>query len=110
MSILSFLLGEKKKTAGIAKDSVTRLLSILQQSRFPSMFGRTPQDRLFDQGSVFGSFDFNPPFSSSGQTFNITTNGSWNKQAPAGMTTAELPTFPLPIFCSCEQIRTYVMN
>jgi hypothetical protein len=79
------------ETTGIAPDSVGRLLGILQQARVPATVGRPPQSRLSDQGSIFGSFDITPPTSSSGQSFNITVNGSWNRQTPASALTTELP-------------------
>src|SRR6185503_19345213 len=44
------------QTAGVAFDSVTRFLSILNQARIPATVGRFPNDRTSDRGSVFGSF------------------------------------------------------
>lgn len=79
------------QTSGIAPDSVTRLLAILQQQGIPISTGRLPGSRLGEQGSVFGSFDFAPPSSSSGQSFNASYNGSWNQQTPASSLTNELP-------------------
>jgi hypothetical protein len=79
------------RSAGIAADSVARLLSILQGRNVPSRVGGIPNDRLADNASVFGTFDFMPPSSNTGQAFNLTFNGSWNRQNPAGSTTNELP-------------------
>ena len=79
------------QTSGIAPDSVTRLLSILQQQGIPTATPQLPGSRLFEQGSVFGAFDFAPPSSSSGQALNISYNGSWNQQTPVSSLTSELP-------------------
>ena len=79
------------QTSGIAPDSVTRLLSILQALGVPIATNRLPSSKLGEQGSVYGSFDFTPPSSSSGQSFNISYNGNWNQQTPASQLTSELP-------------------
>jgi hypothetical protein len=79
------------QTSGIAPDSVTRLLSILQQLGIPTVTGKLPSSRLGEQGSIFGSFDFAPQSSSSGQAVNLSYNGSWNQQTPASSLTNELP-------------------
>jgi len=79
------------QTSGIAPDSVARLLAILQQLGVPTITNRLPSSRLGEQGSVFGSFDFAPQSSSSGQSLNFSYNGSWNQQTPASSLTNELP-------------------
>ena len=80
------------QASGISKDSVDRLLYLAQLARIPSTIGGgIPNDKLSDQGSVFGSLNLTPPGSSSGQTFNLTFNGNWNKQTPVGQLTSELP-------------------
>ncbi|HEX9221359.1 MAG TPA: carboxypeptidase regulatory-like domain-containing protein, partial [Gemmatimonadaceae bacterium] len=79
------------QTSGIAPDSVARLLDILQRLGIPTVTGRLPSSRLGQQGSVFGSFDFAPQSSSSGQALNLSYNGSWNQQTPASSLTTELP-------------------
>jgi hypothetical protein len=80
------------QTSGIAADSVARLLGILGDARLPSTVGGFPSDRLNDQGRVLGSLDFTPLSSSSGQAFNVTFAGSWNKSSPAAQLTTALPT------------------
>ena len=57
----------------------------------PLTSGATPANRLNDQGSLFGSFDFTPPTRQQRQTFNLVLNGNWNRQTPAGQLTTELP-------------------
>jgi hypothetical protein len=78
-------------TSGIAPDSVARLLAILQQQGIPLVTDKLPSNRLGKQGSVFGSFDFAPQSSQTGQSLNFSYNGSWNQQTPASSLTSELP-------------------
>ena len=79
------------QTAGIASDSVQRLLSILNQARVPATVGGIPSSRLSDNALVFGTFDFMPPSSTTGQALNVTFNASLNRQDPAGISGTELP-------------------
>jgi hypothetical protein len=79
------------QTAGIAADSVTHFLGILGQSQIPTTVGRIPRDRTSDQGSIFGSIDLAPPSSTTGQAYNVTFNGGWNKQTPIGGGVMSLP-------------------
>ncbi|HEY2377476.1 MAG TPA: TonB-dependent receptor [Gemmatimonadaceae bacterium] len=79
------------ETAGVAADSVARFLGLLNQAQVPVAVGRIPRDRTSDQGSLFGSIDFAPPTSNTGQAFGLTFNGSWNKQTPIGGSATSLP-------------------
>ncbi|MFI5257013.1 MAG: carboxypeptidase regulatory-like domain-containing protein [Gemmatimonadales bacterium] len=80
------------QASGISADSVAHLISLLNGAGVPLMVdGRIPSDRLTDNGSVFGSLDFTPPRSTSGQTFNVTFNGYWNRQSPIGQLSTEVP-------------------
>jgi len=79
------------QAAGIAADSVTRLLGILQSAGVPATVPGFPDSRLNDQASLLGSFDLMPPSSNSGQAVNLTVNGSWNRSAPASPLTTQLP-------------------
>jgi carboxypeptidase family protein len=80
------------QTAGVAADSVSRFLGILRQASVPTTIGtRFPRDRVSDQGSLLGSFDFAPPSSTSGQALNLTLSGSWNKTNPASPLTTAVP-------------------
>ncbi|MFL5615904.1 MAG: carboxypeptidase regulatory-like domain-containing protein [Gemmatimonadaceae bacterium] len=79
------------QTAGIAYDSVTHFLGLLNQAQIPIAVGRIPRDRTSDQGSVFGSLDFAPPSSTTGQAFNVTFSGGWNRQNPVGAGVMSLP-------------------
>jgi hypothetical protein len=78
-------------TSGLAPDSATRLLGILQTLGVPATTGANPQDRLSDQGSVFGTLNLAPPGSRTGQAYTFSVNGSWNRTAPAGVSVSELP-------------------
>ncbi|HET7633001.1 MAG TPA: carboxypeptidase-like regulatory domain-containing protein [Gemmatimonadaceae bacterium] len=79
------------QTAGIAQDSVQRLLGILGQDNVPATTAGIPGQQLSDQGMLLGSFDFAPPTSSTGQAFNLTVNGSWLKFNPLSTGPTELP-------------------
>lgn len=72
------------QTAGIAPDSVTRFLGILNGQRVPIGGGPERASRLSDNGSVFGSIDLSPPSSASGQSVGLNFTGSWRRQTPVG--------------------------
>jgi hypothetical protein len=71
------------RTAGIAQDSVTRLLNLLQASHIPATVGGIPTNRVSDRASLFGSFDLVPPTSTSGQAFNVSLYGNWGRTTPS---------------------------
>ncbi|HET9986123.1 MAG TPA: carboxypeptidase-like regulatory domain-containing protein [Longimicrobiales bacterium] len=73
------------RTAGVAADSVSRLVGILGREGIPTAAGRARSSRVSDTGSIFGGIDFAPPGSSSGQAFGLTFNGNWRRQAPVGV-------------------------
>jgi hypothetical protein len=79
------------RAAGVAADSVTRLLQLLQGSRVPYTVGGIPGSRLQDQGSVLAAFDVMPPSSTSGAAYNATLAGGWSRQNPVGALQTELP-------------------
>ena len=81
------------QTAGIAPDSVVHLLLVLDEAGVPATIGAIPSARNNDQGSVFGSFDFNPPNSLSGSAYNISVNGNWSRQKPLGAGATDLPAY-----------------
>jgi Carboxypeptidase regulatory-like domain/TonB-dependent Receptor Plug Domain len=70
------------QTSGIAQDSVTRLLSILQANGIPAVVSGIPNNRANDQLLLFGALDWAPPGSLTGQALNISFNGNVSKQAP----------------------------
>lgn len=71
-------------SAGVARDSVTRLLGILTERGVPTLSRVDDQSRLNDNGSVFGSIDIQPPSSLNGQSYGIAFNGNFNRQSPVG--------------------------
>jgi hypothetical protein len=70
------------ETSGIAYDSVSRFVGILEQRGVPTVSGPLHTSRISDNGSVFGSIDYNPPSSTQGNAFNLTFNGNWARQSP----------------------------
>ncbi|MDO8502164.1 MAG: carboxypeptidase regulatory-like domain-containing protein [Gemmatimonadaceae bacterium] len=79
------------QAVGVSSDSVARLISILNGERVPLTTDAIPGDRVGDQGSLFGSFDFAPPSSTTGQALNLSFNGNWNRQSPSSGFATELP-------------------
>jgi hypothetical protein len=65
----------------VAPDSVSRFLGVLQGHGIPTL-GPGRSNRVNDNGRVFGSIDFSPPNSTSGQSVGITFNGNWSRQSP----------------------------
>jgi hypothetical protein len=79
------------QTSGIAQDSVTRLLGIMQGLSVPVTIGRPQANQFRDQGSILGSFDIAPPSSRAGSAYSVAVNGSWNRMTPVSNLQAELP-------------------
>ncbi|HEX6313693.1 MAG TPA: TonB-dependent receptor [Gemmatimonadaceae bacterium] len=79
------------QAAGVAQDSVLRLLSVLGQHHIPATTGGIPNDRLVDNGMIFGAVDWAPPSSTTGQAFNLTFSGGWNRQDPLFGGVTDLP-------------------
>ena len=79
------------QTAGLAPDSVRRLLGILGQAHIPQTVGAVPNSRYTDQALILGSFDVTPPSSTTGQAFNITYNASVNRSSAISMAPTDLP-------------------
>ena len=71
------------QTEGIAFDSLAALLDVLEGARVPRTVDGFPADRLTDQGLILGALDFTPSTSTSGQAFNVTFIGNWNRTSPA---------------------------
>jgi hypothetical protein len=79
------------RTSGVAADSAARLGGILTAAQIPTSVAGLPSHRTMDQGSLFGSLDFNAPNSTSGHSFNVSFNGNWNRQNPASLSATEMP-------------------
>jgi hypothetical protein len=78
------------QTAGVASDSVTRLLSILSSRGVPTTIGASHSSKFSDNGSFLGVFDYAPPSFASGTAFNLTVNGNWSRQSPIGGVATQL--------------------
>jgi hypothetical protein len=80
------------EASGIAPDSARRLISLLDGAGIPVMVnGRVPGSRTTDSGRLFGTLNFTPPNSTTGQTFSATFSSNWNRQTPAGQSATEVP-------------------
>ena len=76
--------------AGVAPDSVSRALGLITLDKIPFRAG-APDNSLNRKGSVFGSFDVTPPSSNVGAAYNLTYNGSYNKNTPSFLSALDLP-------------------
>jgi hypothetical protein len=77
------------QTAGVARDSVDRLRSILSNRGVPTSVGGLPTRRQNDRGLFLGTLDFSPPSATSGQSFNITAAGTFSRfSSPFSQVTA----------------------
>lgn len=79
------------RTSGVSPDSAARLLGILSRLGIPAAAAGNPQDRLSDQGLLFGTINVAPPGSRTGQAWTLTGNGSWNRISPVSGSVTELP-------------------
>ncbi len=79
------------QTSGIAQDSVTRLVNILNANGIPATVGGIPSARTNDQLLVFGALDWAPPGSLTGQALNVSFNANVSKQAPVNGLTSAMP-------------------
>src|SRR4051812_2129185 len=79
------------RAAGVAPDSVKNALIAFGNAKIPLTTGAVPNDFLTRGGSVFGSFDVTPPSSNVGASYNLTYNGSYNKNSPSFLNSLDLP-------------------
>lgn len=78
------------QTAGVAFDSVTRFLGILDQRGIPRFGGPDRTSRLNNSGSLFGSIDIQPPNAVNGDSYSIAFNGNFGRQSPVGGSATQL--------------------
>ncbi len=71
-------------TAGVAADSVSRLLGILGDQSLPVAIGGFPGQRASDRVSALGSLDFTPLSSERGNTYALTFSANANRTVPTG--------------------------
>lgn len=69
-------------TAGVASDSVVRLLDILSAQSVPASIGGFPGQSINDRASLLGSFDLSPLSSSRGNTYGLAISGNVNRSIP----------------------------
>ena len=81
------------QTSGIARDSVTRLLSILSGASIPAVVSGIPTDRTNDQLLVFGALDWAPISSISGAAYNVAFNANVTNQSPVSSLSNQLPSY-----------------
>ena len=78
------------RTAGVAIDSVSRFLDILQRGGIPISSRFDPTSSLNDNGSFLSSIDITPPNSINGASYGFTANGNWGHQNPIGSSVTQL--------------------
>src|SRR6185295_17337688 len=78
------------KTSGVSPDSATRLLGIMAQQQIPAITRGLRDERIGDNGLLFGSVDLTSPTATSGRAVNLSFNGSWGRQSPAGGSATEV--------------------
>ena len=72
------------ETAGVAADSVARLLNILGASNVPITVGGYSPQRIVNRATFLNSFDYVQANSNRGNTFAITLSGNYSGTAPVG--------------------------
>lgn len=72
------------ETAGVAADSVARLLNILGSSNVPITVGGYSPQRIRNNVTMLNSLDFVQPNSNRGNTFAITLSGNYSGTSPVG--------------------------
>lgn len=72
------------QTAGVAVDSVSRFLGLLDQRGIPRLAGSDRSNRYNNSGSLFGSIDIQPPNAINGDSYSIAFNGNFGRQSPVG--------------------------
>jgi hypothetical protein len=81
------------KASGVSTDSRDTLLKYMGLQGIPSITRRFRDERVGDNGLIFGSIDLTSPSATSGRAMNVTFNGGWGKQSPAGGSATEVPAF-----------------
>jgi hypothetical protein len=81
------------KASGVSTFARDTLLGIMTQQQIPAITRGLRDERIGDNGLIFGSIDLTSPTATSGRAVNITFNGGWGKQSPAGGSATEVPAF-----------------
>ena len=77
--------------AGVSRQTRDTVQKYSGQFGIP--LGRLREDRIGDNGLIFGAIDFTSPSGTSGRALNVAFNGGWGKQSPATGSATELPSF-----------------
>lgn len=73
------------EAAGVARDSATRLLGILQSQNIPVTISGAPRTQARDDFLLQGNFDMTPQSSgASGHSFNVSVIGNYSRSEPVG--------------------------
>ncbi len=72
------------QTAGVAPDSVTHFLGILDAQHIPRVAANERRNQRSDYGSVFGTIDIQPPSSLNGVSYGITFSAGGGRRSPVG--------------------------
>ncbi|HKS07684.1 MAG TPA: carboxypeptidase regulatory-like domain-containing protein [Gemmatimonadaceae bacterium] len=73
------------EAAGVARDSASRLLNILQAQNIPATISNAPRLQARDDYSLQGNFDLTPASAgASGSSFNLSVLGNYSRNEPVG--------------------------
>ena len=81
------------KAAGVSPGARDTLQTFASAFGIPRWVGTPREDRIGDNGLIFGAVDLTSPSATSGRALNVAFNGGWGKQTPASGTATELPSY-----------------
>jgi hypothetical protein len=81
------------RAAGVSTAARDSLLGMMAARGIPAYAGRLNDQRIGDNGLVFGSIDLTSPTATSGRAVNVTFNGGWSRQTPATGSATEVPSY-----------------
>ena len=81
------------KTAGVSDATKQSFLGATSGFGIPQSVGSLREDRIGDNGLIFGSIDLTSPSATSGRAVNVAFNGGWGKQTPASGSATELQSY-----------------
>ena len=81
------------KASGVSTAARDSLLGVMAVQQIPSITRGLRDERIGDNGLLFGSVDLTSPTATSGRAVNLAFNGSWGRQSPAGGSATEVPAF-----------------
>lgn len=83
------------KASGVSIAARDSLLGVMAQPawRIPAVTRGLRDERIGDNGLLFGSIDLTSPTATSGRAVNVSFNGGWGRQTPATGSATEVPAF-----------------